>query len=132
MNKKKILIAIVLVVLVAALVAVYFLTRPETFAGRKDFTLEVVHGDGSTKEISCKSNLEFVGDALLEEGIIEGEEGPYGLYIHVVDGEKAVFEEDGAYWSFSINGEYAMTGVDQTPIEDGAVYTLAYTVDSGF
>ena len=132
MNKKKILIAIVLVVLVAALVAVYFLTRPETFAGRKDFTLEVVHGDGTTNEFRYKSKLEFVGEALLEEGIIEGEEGPYGLYIHVVDGEKAVFEEDGAYWSFSINGEYAMTGVDQTPIEDGAVYTLAYTVDSGF
>ena len=130
MNKKKLGIVIVLLVVIAALVAVYCLTRPETFAGQKRFTLEVVHSDGTTKEIACKSHLEYVGEALQKEGIIEGEEGPYGLYIQVVDGEKAVFEEDGAYWGFFIDGEYAMTGIDQTPIEEGKVYTLAYTVDS--
>ena len=95
-NKKTLVIILVLAVLIAALVAVYFVTRPATSAGDKTFTLEVVHGDGTTKQIECSTDLEYVGEALQADGVIEGEEGAYGLYIHVVDGEKAVFEEDGA------------------------------------
>ncbi|MBR4017733.1 MAG: DUF4430 domain-containing protein, partial [Oscillospiraceae bacterium] len=51
-------------------------------------------------------------------------------YIQEVDGEKAVFEEDNAYWAFYVDGEYAMLGIDQTPIEDGKVYRLAYTLNN--
>ena len=129
-NKKTLVIILVLAVLIAALVAVYFVTRPTTTAGDKTFTLEVVHGDGTTKQIECSTDLEYVGEALQADGVIEGEEGAYGLYIHVVDGEKAVFEEDGAYWAFYLGEEYATQGIDLTPIEDGAVYKLVYTVDS--
>jgi len=129
-NKKTLVIILVLAVLIAALVAVYFVTRPATSAGDKTFTLEVVHGDGTTKQIECSTDLEYVGEALQADGVIEGEEGAYGLYIHVVDGEKAVFEEDGAYWAFYLGEEYATQGIDLTPIEDGAVYKLVYTVDS--
>ena len=28
------------------------------------------------------------------------------------------------YWSFYVGGEYALTGVDQTPVELGAQYML--------
>ncbi len=128
-NKKTLVVILVLAVLIAALVAVYFVTRPATTAGQKTFILEVVHKDGTVKEIECTTDLEYVGEALQADGVIEGEEGPYGLYIHVVDGEKAVFEENGAYWAFYLGEEYAMQGIDLTPIEDGAVYKLIYTID---
>ncbi len=130
MNKKKILLAVFLVALVAALLAVYFLTKPGTTAGMKEFTLQVTHADGTTKEFDYKSDKEFVGEALLEEGIVTGYEGPYGLYIESVDGEKAIYEENGAFWSFYIGDTESMQGVDMTPIEDGAVYKLIYTVFS--
>ncbi len=130
MNKKTWIVVIALVVLVAALVAVYFLTRPETTAGMKEFTLVVVHKDGQSKEIPCKSDLDYLGEALQKEGLITGEQGPYGLYIHEVDGEKAVFEEDGAYWAFYEGDAYATKGIDLTPIENGKVYKLVYTIDS--
>ena len=129
-NNKTLITVLVLVLAIVALVAVYFVTRPATAAGDKTFTLEVVHGDGTTKQIECSTDLEYVGEALQADGVIEGEEGAYGLYIQVVDGEKAVFEEDGAYWAFYLGEEYAMQGIDLTPIEDGAVYKLVYTVDS--
>ena len=129
-NKKKTLILAVLVVLVAALVAVYFLTKPGTTAGVKTFTLQVTHADGTTKEFEYKSDKEFVGEVLLEAGVVTGSEGPYGLYIESVDGEKAIYEESGAFWSFYIGETESMTGVDMTPIEDGAVYKLIYTVFS--
>lgn len=129
-NNKTLITVLVLVLAIVALVAVYFVTRPATAAGDKTFTLEVVHGDGTTIQIECSTDLEYVGEALQADGVIEGEEGAYGLYIQVVDGEKAVFEEDGAYWAFYLGEEYAMQGIDLTPIEDGAVYKLVYTVDS--
>ena len=129
MNKKTLMTVIALVVLVAALVGVYFLTRPETTAGMKEFTLEVVHKDGTVKTIPCKSDLNYVGEALQKEGLIAGEQGPYGLYIHEVDGEKAIFEVDGAYWAFYEGEEYATKGIDLTPIVDGKVYKLVYTIN---
>ena len=45
----------------------------------------------------------------------------------MVDGEKAVYEEDNAYWAFYEGDAYAQLGIDLTPIADGAVYKLIYT-----
>ena len=50
----------------------------------------------------------------------------YILHVHptTVNGITLDWEKDGKYWAFYINGEYAMTGVDSTDAEDGAVYTF--------
>ena len=37
------------------------------------------------------------------------------------------YNKDGMYWSFYINGEYAMTGVDATPVEADATYSFVAT-----
>ena len=66
----------------------------------------------------------MVGDALLEEGLVEGEDGAYGLYVKKVNGILADYEVNQTYWAFYINGEYAMSGVDITPVEDGATYAF--------
>ena len=130
MNKKKLGILIAVVVLVVALVAVYFATRPETNTNLKAFTLVVTHKDGTSKTMELKSDAEYLGIYLQEEGVIKGDMGQYGLYIKEVDGEKAVFEEDGAYWAFYVGEEYAMQGIDLTPIEEGKTYKLVYTIDN--
>lgn len=130
MNKKMLALVIALAVLVAALAVVYFVTRPQATEGMKSFTVEIVHKDGTTKKLELKSDAEFLGDVLVEKKIIEGEMGQYGMYIKKVDGESAVYETDGAYWGFYVGEEYAMLGVDQTPIEEGKVYKLVYTVDT--
>ena len=127
MNKKTWIVVVVLAVVVALLAGAYFLTRPQGSADDKSFTLEIVHKDGSSKTLNMKSDAEFLGECLEAEGIIEGAEGAYGMYIAKVEGEKAVYEEDNAYWGFYVDGEYAMLGVDQTPIEEGKVYKLEYT-----
>lgn len=76
---------------------------------------------------TVKTDKETVGEALFEHGLIAGEEGQYGLYLKVVNGIKADYDVDQSYWAFYINGEYAMTGVDGTPIDENAAYKLAYT-----
>ncbi len=124
----KILIAGLAVLAVAALMAgIWFTTRPETDKGVKEITVEVVHGDGTTKSFTYRTEAEYLGEVLLAEGLAEGEQGEYGLYIVTVDGEDAVYEEDGAYWALYQNGEYAVSGADTTPIQDGDVFQLAYT-----
>lgn len=128
-NKKYVLAAIALVVVVALGLGLWYFTKPKTTEGEKSFTVTVVHADGTSKDFSYTSDEEYVGTVLVEKGLITGEQGEFGLYIHEVDGERAVWEEDGAYWSFYVNGEYGVVGVDQTPIEDGAKYKLEYATE---
>ena len=127
MKNKKLIIAIVAFVAVAALfVGVYFGTSPDTTAGSKTFTLTVVHGNGTSKEFTITSQQEFLADALLDENLIVESNSP-GMYT-TVDGETADYSVDQSYWGFYIDGEYAMEGMNTTPIVDGGNYKLEYTV----
>ena len=92
--------------------------------GSKSFDFTVVDKEGNTHLYVIHTDAEMVGQALLELELIAGEEGPYGLYIKSVLGVTLDYETDGMYWGFYVNGEYAMTGVDQTPITGGDVYML--------
>ena len=91
------------------------------------FTVVVVHKDGSEKTFTYESGEKYVGPVLEAEGLIEGNEGPYGMEITTVDGEKAVYSEDGAYWALYEGEEYALQGIDTTPIKEGQVYKLVWT-----
>ncbi len=127
-NKKTILIAAVtLLVLAGILAGIWYANRPQTDDGTKTITVEVLHGDGSTKSFTYTTSAEFLGEVILAEGLVKGEEGEYGLYILTVDGEDAVYEDDGAYWALYQNGEYATSGADTTPIQDGDVFRFEYT-----
>lgn len=102
-------------------------TEDQTFGeGQKAFQVEVV-ADGYSVTFTVKSDEEYVGAALLAHSLVVGENGPYGLYITVVNGITADYSLDQSYWSISKNGEYLMTGADSTPIENGAHYELTYT-----
>lgn len=127
MNKKIILAAVALVAVIGIFLGIYFATRPDTQDGAKTFTLTVVHKDGSENTYTYHTDAEFLGDALLEEGIIVAKDGPYGLDVSHVDGEKAVWAEDNAYWALYVGEEYATTGVSTTPVYEGSVFKYVYT-----
>lgn len=88
------------------------------------FTLEVIDAEGNQSLTDIATDKEILGEVLSEHGIIKGEQGDYGMYIKEVNGIVADYETTGTYWAFYIDGEMAMTGVDQTKIVDGAVYSL--------
>lgn len=92
--------------------------------GKTQFTFAVVDEEGNKKQFEIHTDKETVGEALLELGMIAGDEGDYGLYVKTVNGITVDYDEDGKYWAFYIDDEYAATGVDSTPIEDGKVYTF--------
>ena len=92
--------------------------------GEKSFVTEVVDADSNTVRFTVQTNEKTVGEALQKLGVIDGEEGDYGLYIKTVNGTTADFSKDNTYWAFYVDGEYAMTGADMTDVVDGTVYTF--------
>ena len=92
--------------------------------GSKTMDFTVVDKEGITHLYTIHTDAETVGQALLDLELIDGEEGPYGLYIKSVLGQVLDYETDGMYWGFYVNGDYALTGVDQTPITEGDAYLL--------
>ncbi len=76
---------------------------------------------------TVKTDKTTVGAALLEHGLIAGDDSEYGLYVKTVNGITADYDVDKSYWAFYINDEYAMTGVDSTEITEGATYSFVYT-----
>ena len=91
---------------------------------KKNFTFIVVDKDGNETPFAISTDKTTVGDALLAEGLIEGENSEYGLYVKKVNGIVADYNVDQTYWAFYINGEYAYSGVDATPVEEGATYSF--------
>lgn len=127
-NKKLILGLVALVALVAALIAIFALTRPAPEDGSKTITVTVVHKDGSSRDFTYTTDEEYLGPVLISEGLVQGEQGPYGLFIHAVDGETADWAVDGGWWNLFIGNEAAVTGADAVVITDGGTYKLVYTV----
>ena len=126
---RKLLAALAALVLLAGILAgIYLFSRTAPQAGEKHITVEVVHSDGGTRTFSYDTEHGYLGEVLVEEELIQGEEGPYGLYITVVDGEEAVYERDGGYWALYQGDTYAQQSVDQTPICDGDSFALVYTI----
>lgn len=109
------------------------LWQEATYQKDKEFgdgakTLKVTVGAGGKAVVfTIHSDEEMVGGALLEHKLIEGDQGEFGMYIKKVNGIRADYDLDKAYWSFNQNGKYMMTGVDQTKFADGDQYELVYT-----
>ncbi len=86
-----------------------------------------VSAEDKTINFTIKTDEQYLGDALLAHELISGEESEFGLYIKSVNGIVADYDVDQSYWAFYKNGEYMMTGVDQTEFSDGEHYELVYT-----
>ncbi|MCM1065208.1 MAG: DUF4430 domain-containing protein [Eubacterium sp.] len=92
--------------------------------GSTVFLFTVVDKDGSETPFEIHTDKDTVGAALLEVGLIAGDESEYGLYVKTVNGITADYDKDGVYWAFYINGEYASTGVDATAVTEGDSYSF--------
>ena len=122
--KKILSLTLALLMLVITCLAIVSCNDDDVDTSEKTFTFTVVHADGTTKDFTITTTETILADALVNEGIIAGEDGPYGLYVKTVDGETLDYETDGKYWALYIDGQYAVTGVDSTEIKDGATYSF--------
>lgn len=132
MNKKKVILGSgILVVFIVAMTLIWTNFREKPVEGSKAITIEVIDSKEKSKVYELKTDTQFLIEAMeeaKEQGLnYEGEEGPYGLSISTVNGERADYTLDGAYWSFNVNGEYCNYGVSEQPVEDGDAFEIVYT-----
>ena len=92
--------------------------------GEKQFTFKVTDPDGKTSVFEINTDKATVGEALLELELIQGEDGPYGLYVKTVNGITVDYDKDGKYWAFYVNDKYGTTGADVTEIESNTTYSF--------
>ena len=91
----------------------------------------MVDDQGAKTEYSCKTDAEYLLDVIKElekDGLtVGGEDSAYGLMVDTVNGLRADYEADGAYWYFYVNGEACMNGVSTEPVHDGDAFEIVYT-----
>ena len=129
-NKKKIIIGLLaLVAVVVAFIAIYFIFREKPVEGSKEIVIKVVDSDEKVTTYELKTDAKYLKEAMDEaEGLTySGTEGDFGMMVDTVNGVRADYTLDGAYWSFLINDEYCNYGISEQPIEDGDVCSIVYT-----
>ncbi len=127
---KKCMSLILALALLLSLAACAGEEAPQTTAAGAEvsFTVVVTDLEGNSETFDYSTAMtDSLGEFLLEEGLVEGEDGEYGLFITAVNGVAADWDKDQTYWAFYIDGEYATTGVDATAIAEGAEYSFVLT-----
>lgn len=130
-NRNVILAVVCLAAVAAVLLAVWKFAMPQGTAGEKTITVQVVHGDGSSKDFPLTTAEEYLGPALVAGNVVEDNQSEYGLYILTADGETAD-ESAQQWWKVTKGGEMVNTGADSTPIADGEQYELTLTTGYDF
>ena len=122
--------ALLLVVLIAAMALFTGCKEAETQTGAKTITVEIIVEGAETVTKTIKTEAEFLRGALdEEEGLVIGEEGPYGLFIKTVNGVTAD-DSKQQWWCITKGGEDVFTGAESTPIADGDKFEI--TLKTGY
>lgn len=121
------------IAVLALLLVVYTLTKPVPMAGTKNISIEVVYENGVRDHYQITTEAQFLLEAL--ESIPDFQiEGPtseeFGLMVTAINGKRADYKKDGAYWAFLCNGEPCSYGVSRQAIKDGERYVFRYTFSS--
>ena len=78
----------------------------------------MIDAGGASESFTIETDAEYLRQALEQEGLIEGDESEYGLFVTVVNGI-AADDSQSQWWAFSKDGVMLETGVDSTPVADG-------------
>lgn len=130
MKQKNKLLAVGAAVLLAVCMLFAYVTFSEKpVEGSKAVTIEVVNDTGASAVYELRTDAPYLQQAMEEaEGLtFEYTMGAYGASVHTVNGLRADYTLDGAYWAFYVNGEYCSYGISEQPVEDGDAFQIAYT-----
>lgn len=130
MKKRTIIIsAVILIFLCIGAFLLYQKFAPQTYSGEKNIAVTVIHGDKTEKTFTYQTDAEYLGTVLEENGLVQGEDGDYGLFITEADGESADASLQ-QWWCITKGGETVNTSADQTPVQDNDKFEL--TLKEGY
>ena len=124
-NKTKLLGICALLLLAGAMLFAYFTFREGTQTGSKHVEISVIDNSGSVICYTVGTDALYLQQVMEQaEGLIfEMEDG----MVHTINGVRADYVLDRAYWSFYVNDDYCSYGIAQQPVEDGDVFSIVYT-----
>ena len=128
-RNKKVLAVAALVLLAALMLAAYAAFRETAVEGSKNVIIQVVDDEQTVTAYELKTDAQYLQQAMEEaEGLsFAYTEGAYGASVHTVNGLRADYELDNAYWGFFVNEDYCNYVISQQPVEDGDVFQIIYT-----
>lgn len=110
---------------------VYFAFSPKATEGAKEITVEVIDSEAAVTPYELNTDAEYLRqamDELKDQGFTySGTESEYGIMLDTVNGIRADYEKDGAYWCIMVNGEYGNYGADEQVVTDGDEFQFVYT-----
>lgn len=86
-----------------------------------------VTADNRTITLTVKTDEANLEKILTENNLVEGDESEFGLFIKSVNGIRADYDLDHAYWAIQKDGAPTPTGANQITVADGETYALVYT-----
>ena len=122
--------AIIAAIVLALLLIAYNLFRPVPMVGSKSIAVEVIYEDGTIQQYSLTTEAQYLQEAVEQtpgltlNGTTSEE---YGLMIDEINGHRADYQKDGAYWAILCDGEPCNYGVSMQPIKNGESYSFVYT-----
>lgn len=126
MNRKNGILAGILIFLCIIAAIFYIQSKPEAAVGTKEISIVVTHADQSQNTFTYQSDGEYLAEVLLENELVDGEMGQYGLFITTVDGETAD-DSKQQWWCITKGGKQVNTSTDTAPIADGDQFELTLT-----
>ena len=103
-NKKALIAVGILVVVLTAMAAVFFIFRPKPAEGSKSITIEVINSAQESKMYELKTDAEYLRQAMEEAKGLEfsgTESEEFGLTLITVNGEDTDFN-NGSYWGIFV------------------------------
>lgn len=102
--------------------------KEDTELGEGSLTVKVeVTAEEKTVTLTVKTDETNFEKILTANELVEGDESEFGLYIKVVNGIRADYDLDKAYWSIEKDGAPTPTGASGITVSDGDVCALVYT-----
>ena len=120
-----------LAVLIGLFLIMWSMYSAKPTVGTKNVSLTVVTADGIKTTYKSQTDalvLQDLMDELKEDGFTYGgAESEYGLMVDTINGVRADYTLDGAYWSFYVNDAYCNYGISEQPVNDGDAFSIVYT-----
>ncbi|MGL4730267.1 MAG: DUF4430 domain-containing protein [Clostridium sp.] len=125
MNKKSIVIT--LIILLIAILGFFgynkFVNNQISEGGKNISIIVKSESDKYEKEYKVSTDKNFLGEILDEKELVKTQGSGAGRFVTEVDGIKAD-ESKQQWWKITINGEDAMVGIDEIPLNDGDKFIL--------
>ncbi len=123
------LLIALLVVLAGAFAIIFFVFRSKAEEGAKQLTLVVIDNNQEQKTYEWRTDAKYLLPALqeLKDFSIDGADSEYGMMVETVNGLRADYNLDGAYWAIYVNDAWCDYGVDMQPVYDQDVFKIEYT-----